>query len=45
MKKYNRILGQMLDLVSRLEFEKLENTKKYSKGFSVWMHFVLMPWL
>lgn len=45
MAQYNSILGQMLDLIPRYEFEKsvLEHkTEKHAKGFSSWTHFVSM---
>ena len=45
MNKYNTILGQMLDLISRSHFQK--QVKKYktehgAKGFSSWAQFVAM---
>lgn len=43
MKNNNTVFNQMLQLISRYEFEKavqLYKTNKYSKGFSSWDHFV-----
>ena len=43
MKNKNSIFGQMLQLISRYEFEKavkMYNTDKYCKGFTSWDHFV-----
>lgn len=45
MKKHNTIFGQMLQLISRYEFQKAVNkhkTERHSKGFSSWTHFVSM---
>lgn len=45
MKNYNTILGQMLQIISRYDFEKsvkVTNAEKSSKGFSSWSHFVSM---
>jgi uncharacterized protein DUF4372/DDE family transposase len=45
MKNNNSIFGQMLQLISRYEFQKAVNeykSVKYSKGFSSWTHFVSM---
>jgi len=43
MKNKNSIFGQMLQLISRYEFEKavkMYNADKYCKGFKSWDHFV-----
>lgn len=45
MKKFNSIFGQLLSLFSRLEFEKIAQRTKASKGikgFPCWDHFVSM---
>jgi hypothetical protein len=45
MNKYNTILGQMLDLVSRSDFEKLvkeHKTEYRAKGLKSWTQFVAM---
>ena len=45
MNKYNTILGQMLDLISRSHFEKLvkaHKTEHKAKGFRSWTQFVVM---
>lgn len=45
MRKYNTLLGQMLDLISRSDFEKLvkeHKTEHAAKGFRSWTHFVVM---
>lgn len=45
MNKYNTLLGQLLSLINRSEFNKLVNnteSDKYCKGFSTWEHFVVM---
>ena len=45
MKNNNSIFGQMLQFISRYEFQKAVNeykSEKYSKGFSSWTHFVSM---
>ena len=45
MKNNNSIFGQMLQLISRYEFQKAINeykSEKHSKGFSSWTHFVSM---
>ena len=45
MKNNNSIFGQMLQLISRYEFQKAVNeyqSEKHSKGFSSWTHFVSM---
>ena len=45
MNKYNTILGQMLDLISRSSFEKLvkeHKTERGAKGLRSWTQFVAM---
>jgi hypothetical protein len=45
MNNNNSIFGQMLQLISRYEFQKAVNeykSEKRSKGFSSWTHFVSM---
>ena len=45
MNKYNTILGQMLDLISRSHFEKLVKeykTEHGAKGLKSWTQFVTM---
>jgi len=45
MNENNTLLGQILDLVPRHQFEKLvkeHKTEKGAKGFSSWSHFVTM---
>jgi len=45
MNKNNTLLGQILDLVPRSQFEKLvkeHKTEKGAKGFSSWSHFAVM---
>jgi len=45
MNKYNTILGQMLDLISRFRFEKLvkeHKTEHGAKGLKSWTQFVAM---
>ena len=45
MNKSNTLLGQILDLVPRHQFEKLvkeHKTEKGAKGFSSWSHFTTM---
>lgn len=45
MKNHNSIFGQMLQLISRYEFQKCVKeyqSEKHSKGFSSWSHFVSM---
>ena len=45
MKNNNTIFGQMLQFISRYEFQKAVNeykSEKHSKGFSSWTHFVSM---
>ena len=45
MNKYNVILGQMLDLISRSHFEKQvkeHKTEHGAKGFRSWTQFVVM---
>ena len=45
MNKNNTLMGQLLELVTRSQFEKLvkeHQTEKGTKGFSCWAHFVTM---
>ena len=45
MNKYNTLLGQLLSLVNRSEFNKLVNkteSDKYCKGFTTWEQFSVM---
>ena len=45
MGHYHTILGQILQLIPRFEFQKAvkkHKTEKHSKGFSSWSHFVSM---
>jgi transposase len=45
MKKYNSIFGQMLQMISRYDFQKAVNkhdAEKHSKGFSSWNHFTAL---
>ena len=47
MNKYNTLLGQLLALVSRSEFEKLvksSQSDKHCKGFTAWQQFVTMSY-
>ncbi len=45
MNKYNTLLGQLLSLVNRSEFNRLVNkteSDKYCKGFTTWEQFSVM---
>jgi len=45
MNKKNTIFGQILQLISRYEFQKavkMQNGDKYNKGYTTWNHFVAL---
>ena len=45
MSKKNTIFGQILQLISRYEFQKavkMQNGDKYNKGYTTWNHFVAL---
>lgn len=45
MKKYNSVFGQMLQMISRYDFQKAvkqHEAEKHSKGFSSWNHFTAL---
>jgi hypothetical protein len=45
MKKYTSIFGQMLQMISRYDFQKAVkqyDAEKHSKGFSSWNHFTAL---